>query len=66
MRGNEGRENGVMINQWDGLRKEGGWWPRRDGLRERENVRGSIADVVQFVKMGRRPARCYRYCKNKP
>ena len=29
---------------------------------------GPFADLVHITetKMGRRPARCYRYCKNKP
>merc|ERR1712173_487664 len=25
-----------------------------------------LTEVNQKIKMGRRPARCYRYCKNKP
>merc|ERR1712042_172352 len=33
------------------------------------DAKGAIADsraTVKIKKMGRRPARCYRYCKNKP
>lgn len=26
----------------------------------------TLTDVLFLQKMGRRPARCYRYCKNKP
>ena len=32
----------------------------------RQEFLRSVKKLGEFVKMGRRPARCYRYCKNKP
>merc|ERR1712013_710841 len=31
-----------------------------------KNIKLHIVTDIQYNNMGRRPARCYRYCKNKP
>lgn len=35
-------------------------------LRFSEEIADHISNGVVYINMGRRPARCYRYCKNKP